>query len=167
MNGQQIVELVGAVCGSTAGAGVISFCAFLIKDAIVNKIQSKKSKLLASDKKEIAEEVKAAIRDGVELDITNELDKATKKLISEQKDRENKLIKQNNELRKLVVAMADVLANLKSLQGTQVIAKLRDTIDKEPIEEVETVDNGRVVANVKLEEKKEEKVEEKKLDLKY
>ena len=165
MTGQQIVETVAAVCGSTAGATVLSFCAFLIKDAIVRKVESKKSKLLASDKKEIADEVKAAIRDGVELDITHELDKATKKLISEQKDRENKLIKQNNEQRRLLVSMAQVLSQLKSLQSTQAIADLKKRLEDAPLNEVEELDNDRVIANVKFE--KEEKVEEKKLDLKY
>lgn len=167
MTGQQIVETVAAVCGSTAGATVLSFCAFLIKDAIARKIESKKSKLLASDKKEIADEVKEAIRDGVEVDITSELDKHTKKLISEQKDKINALIKQNNEDRKLLVSMAQVLSQLKSLQSTQAIADLKKRLEDTPLDEIEELDNGRVVANVKLEDKKEEKVEEKKLDLKY
>jgi len=166
MTGQQIVELVGAVCGSTAGAGVISFCAFLIKDAIVNKVQSKKSKLLASDKKEIADEVKAAIRDGVEVDITNELDKATKKLISEQKDRENKLIRQNNENRVLLVKMAGVLSQLKSLQSTQAVADLRLALENGHDNEIEEVDAGKVVAKVNFVEK-EEVIEEKKPNRKY
>ena len=165
MNWEQISHTIIGVCTGTVGSGVIAFFAYLIKDAIVRRIEAKKSKLLASDKKEIANEVKDAIKDGVEVDITNELDKATKKLISEQKDKINALIKQHNEDRKLLVSMAQVLSQLKSLQSTQAIADLKKCLETAPLDEIEEVDNGRVIANVKFEE--EPQVEEKKVNRKY
>lgn len=159
MNWEQIQTTIIAICSSTVGSAVLAFIAYIIKDAIVHRMDSKKSKLLASDKREIADEVKSAIRDGVEVDITNELDKATKKLISEQKDKINELIKQQNDDRRLLISMAGVLAQLKSLQSTQAIADLKKRLENAPIDEIEEVDNGRVVANVKIEEKVDEKVD--------
>ena len=159
MNWEQIQTTIIAICSSTVGSAVLAFIAYIIKDAIVHRMDSKKSKLLASDKREIADEVKSAIRDGVEVDITNELDKATKKLISEQKDKINELIKQQNDDRRLLVSMAGVLAQLKSLQSTQAIADLKKRLENAPVDEIEEVDNGRVVANVKIEEKVDEKVD--------
>lgn len=159
MNWEQIQTTIIAICSSTVGSAVLAFIAYIIKDAIVHCRDSKKSKLLASDKREIADEVKSAIRDGVEVDITNELDKATKKLISEQKDKINELIKQQNDDRRLLISMAGVLAQLKSLQSTQAIADLKKRLENAPVDEIEEVDNGRVVANVKIEEKVDEKVD--------
>lgn len=166
MNWEQIQTTIIAVCTSTVGSGVIAFIAYIIKDAIVHKIDSKKSKLLSSDKREIALAVQEGIKDGVEVDITSELDKATKKLISEQKDTINKLVKQYNEEHKLLVAMASVLSNLKSLQSTKEIADLKAQVEKASKEDIEELDNGRVVANVKV-EVEEPKVEEKVSKIKY
>lgn len=166
MNWEQIQTTIIAVCTSTVGSGVIAFIAYIIKDAIVHKIDSKKSKLLSSDKREIALAVQEGIKDGVEVDITSELDKATKKLISEQKDTINKLVKQYNEEHKLIVAMASVLSNLKSLQSTKEIAELKAQVEKASKEDIEELDNGRVVASVKV-EVEEPKVEEKVSKIKY
>ena len=166
MNWEQIQTTIIAVCTSTVGSAVIAFIAYIIKDAIVHKIDSKKSKLLSSDKKEIVLAVQQGIKDGVEVDITNELDKATKKLISEQKDKINELIKQHNAEHKLLVSMATVLSNLKSLQSTQAIADLKKQLADAGYKEIEEVDNGKVVASVKV-EVEEPKVEEKVSKIKF
>ena len=166
MTWEQIQHTIIAVCTSTVGSGLIAFLAYIIKDAIVRKVDSKKSKLLDTDKKEIAIAVKEGIRDGVEVDITNELDKATKKLISEQKDKINELIKQHNEDHKLLVGVAQLLTQFKSIQGKTALDELQKALDEVDKGYVDTVDNGKVLAKVKVADE-EVKVEEKKLDLKY
>lgn len=165
MNWEQIQTTIIAVCSSTVGSAALAFIAYIIKDAIVHKIDSKKSKLLASDKKEIADEIKASLQNGVEVDITSELDKATKKLVSEFKDTLNELIDSENKDRKLLYATAQTLAQFKSIQGTQALAVLKDELGKVDEKELAPLDNDRVVAKLKVVE--EEKVDEVKATVKY
>lgn len=166
MNWEQIQTTIIAVCSSTVGSAVLAFIAYIIKDAIVHKIDSKKSKLLASDKKEIAVAVQKGIQNGVEVDITSELDKATKKLVSEFKGTLNDLIALSNEDRRLLYAVAQTLAQFKTIQGTTALAELKQAIDGAGKQELAKIDDDRVVANVKV-ALEEPKVEEKVSKIKY
>ena len=164
MNWEQIQTTIIAVCSSTVGSAVLAFIAYIIKDAIVHRIDAKKSKLLASDKADIALAVKQGIQQGVEVDITSELDKATKKLVSEHKQKLNELINVNNEDRRLLYAVAQTLAQFKTIQGTTALQELQKALDGVKKGEVELVDDDRVVAKVKVEE---EKVDEKVDKIRY
>ena len=164
MTWEQIQTTIIAVCTSTLGSGALAFIAYIIKDAIVHRIDAKKSKLLASDKQDIALAVKQGIQQGVEVDITSELDKATKKLVSEHKAKLNELIAVNNEDRRLLYAVAQTLAQFKTIQGTTALAELQKALDGVKKDEIELVDDDRVVAKVKVEE---EKVDEKVDKIRY
>lgn len=159
-----IMEYVTGFLGGSTGLAIIGVVVYKVAKAILEHKGKKYAKLDYQDKNEIANDVKAAIKDGVEVDITSELDKATKKLVSEHKAKLNELIAVNNEDRRLLYAVAQTLAQFKTIQGTTALAELQKALDGVKKDEIELVDDDRVVAKVKVEE---EKVDEKVDKIRY
>lgn len=157
MTGQEIVTTIGAVFGSAAGTTAISFIAFCIKDAVVEKIKAKKPvtiKLTEKDKRDIAHYVVEEQAQGVEVDISGKLNKETANLVQEQKRTSNAIVKSQNETNKLLRVMAKSLTTFNAVRVSASLQELNAALEEktDPIEPIEVEEETKAKLTVETKE---------------
>ena len=143
-----------------AGATIIAIIITAVKDYAKTKLTAKATKLNDTDKDAIAEKVVNALKGKISVDMIAELDKTTRNLISEFKEEHNALIKKTNDNERLLYAVAKVMSQFKTVQGTTALDELNkvlastdlaeikglptDTISVELTDKTETVNKAKV-----------------------
>lgn len=119
-----------------AGATVIAIIITAVKDYAKAKLTAKATKLNDLDKDAIAEKVVNALKGKISVDMITELDKATRNLITEFKETLNQQIKKTNDNERLLYAVAKVMSQFKTVQGTTALDELNKVLASTDIEEI-------------------------------
>lgn len=119
-----------------AGATIIALIISAVKDYAKTKLTAKATKLNDLDKDAIAEKVVGAIQGKISVDMVDELDKTTRNLITEFKETLNQQIKKTNENERLLYAVAKVMSQFKTVQGTTALDELNKVLASTDLAEI-------------------------------
>lgn len=119
-----------------AGATIIAIIITAVKDYAKTKLTAKATKLNDTDKDAIAEKVVNALKGKISVDMIAELDKTTRNLISEFKEEHNALIKKTNDNERLLYAVAKVMSQFKTVQGTTALDELNKVLASTDLAEI-------------------------------
>lgn len=119
-----------------AGATIIALIISAVKDYAKTKLTAKATKLNDLDKDAIAEKVVGAIQGKISVDMVDELDKTTRNLITEFKETLNQQIKKTNENERLLYAVAKVMSQFKTVQGTTALDELNKVLATTDLAEI-------------------------------
>lgn len=136
-----------------AGATIIALIISAVKDYAKTKLTAKATKLNDIDKDAIAEKVVGALKGKISVDMVDELDKATRNLITEFKEEHNALIKKTNDNERLLYAVAKVMSQFKTVQGTTALDELNKVLASTDLAEIKEIPTDTIV--VELTDKEE------------
>lgn len=119
-----------------AGATIIALIISAVKDYAKTKLTAKATKLNDIDKDDIAKKVIDAIQGKISVDMVTELDKATRNLITELKEKYNELIVKTNGNERMLYAVAKVMAQFKTVQGTTALDELNKVLASTDLAEI-------------------------------
>lgn len=136
-----------------AGATIIALIISAVKDYAKTKLTAKATKLNDIDKDAIAEKVVGALKGKISVDMIDELDKATRNLITEFKEEHNALIKKTNDNERLLYAVAKVMSQFKTVQGTTALDELNKVLASTDLAEIKEIPTDTIV--VELTDKEE------------
>lgn len=119
-----------------AGATIIALIISAVKDYAKTKLTAKATKLNDIDKDAIAEKVVGALKGKISVDMIAELDKTTRNLITEFKEEHNALIKKTNDNERLLYAVAKVMSQFKTVQGTTALDELNKVLASTDLAEI-------------------------------
>lgn len=131
-----------------AGATIIAIIISAVKDYAKTKLTAKATKLNDLDKDEIAKKVIDAIQGKISVDMITELDKATRNLITEFKEAHNALIKKTNDNEKMLYAVAKVMAQFKTVQGTTALDELNKVLASTDTTEIKELPTDTIVVDL-------------------
>lgn len=157
MDWEAIKTTVIAFFTTGAGAGLIAVIITAIKDYAKSKLTAKATKLNDLDKDEIAGKVLEAIKGKISIDMTDELNKATRNLINEFKGSLNDVNINETEVKNLLLATANVIAQFKTVQGTTALDELNKALATISPAETTPLSTDEVIYEVKEEETKKSK----------
>lgn len=139
------------------GSLLIGAIAYLVQNYAKAKLTAKATKLNDLDKDEIAGKVLEAIKGKISIDMTDELNKATRNLVNEFKGSLNDVNINETEVKNLLLATANVIAQFKTVQGTTALDELNKALATISPAETTPLSTDEVIYEVKEEETKKSK----------
>lgn len=158
--GEQLVPAFGISSGVLGFVALVLGC---IKAGLELKAKKNPVSLTETDRTAIGDEVVAELKEGVTVDMSAQLDKATNQRLALVEENQNALSEQLQTISEGVYAMTTAVAEFKTISA-ETRAKINDYNKSEPVKEAKKIDVEKVVATV---EKVVEVVKEVKDNISY
>lgn len=131
-----------------AGATILALIISAVKDYAKTKLTAKATKLNDIDKDDIAKKVIDAVKGKISVDMIAELDITTRNLITEFKEAHNQLIKKTNDNERMLYAVAKVMAQFKTVQGTTALDELNKVLASTDTTEIKELPTDTIVVDL-------------------
>lgn len=146
---RQIVAQAGKwAAGIFGGLGGVAGIVSIIRCIIT----AKKSKLTAADKNEIAEKAAQKIADkqaiSIDVDMSAEIDKATKKRIAELEDAQNINTRQYKRLSKWFKLIMASISEFRTLSNDNRVALIAAVAEKDEDVEIPEIETPKIIAKI-------------------
>jgi len=152
----EILTIVLSALGGTTGLIVIARLIIAIVNAVMKAKSIKATKLNEQDKESMVASFLGALKDGVQIDMDAQLERATSNRLTSLEKQNNEIAKDIDKLAETCKLLAEGMSQFKTI-SSDIKNKLADNskTESKPIEKIEVVESGVLkVEETKVEESK-------------